>query len=241
MPNSFFKFKQFTIHQDRSGMKVTTDSCLFGAWMASKVADTTAKTMVDLGAGTGLLSLMCAQKATELIIDAIELDDEASGQAKENFEASPWSGRINNIHADVRSYSYDKSYDLIVSNPPFYQNELKPEPGQRRLAHHEGFQLTELFEITSKLLSKNGKFFFLLPYKRNHEVESLMKTHGLAANEIVLMRQSKSHEPIRVLLTGSRAKETGISDVPTEEIVIRNGDKYSDEFVELLKDYYLYL
>jgi tRNA1Val (adenine37-N6)-methyltransferase len=222
-------------------MKVTTDSCLFGAWIASKVADTAANTMLDFGTGTGLLSLMNAQKKSELSIDAIEIDDEASEQAKENFKASPWSERINNIHADIRSYSYEKTYDLIISNPPFYENELKPQPGQKRLAHHEGFQLTELFEITSKLLSKNGQFFFLLPYKRNYEVESLLKTNGLAANELVLVRQSKSHEPIRILLTGSRAEETKISDVPMREIIIRNGDKYSDEFIELLKDYYLYL
>jgi len=222
-------------------MKVTTDSCLFGAWTASKLANTTAKTMLDLGAGTGLLSLMCAQKSPELRIDAIEIDNDASAQAKESFLASPWSDRINNLHGDIRNFSFEKTYDLVISNPPFYENELKPEQGQRRLAHHEGFQLTELFAITSKLLSQNGQFFFLLPYKRNQEIESLLKTNGLAANEHLLVRQSKSHEPIRILLSGCRLAETNSLDKSASEIIIRNGDKYSDEFIELLKDYYLYL
>ncbi len=127
MANSYFQFKQFTVHQDRCAMKVTTDSCLFGSWIADKIEkeDSAISNCLDIGTGTGLLSLMVAQKNAGIKIEAIEIDNDASSQAKENIASSPFSENINVIHADVKEYVLENKYDIIISNPPFYEKELK--------------------------------------------------------------------------------------------------------------------
>src|SRR6185369_1848613 len=121
MSNSYFQFKQFTIHQDRCAMKVTTDACLFGAWVAEKVKSQKSKikNLLDIGTGTGLLSLMYSQKNSNCTIDAIEINEEAYEQAKENVAASPFAEQVHVMKGDVRTFLLDKKYDLIISNPPF--------------------------------------------------------------------------------------------------------------------------
>src|SRR5690606_34388523 len=164
MANQYFKFKQFTIHQDRTAMKVTTDGCLFGAWVADQLSARKASgNLLDIGAGTGLLSLMIAQKNSLLNIDAIEIDVEASKQAEENFSSSPWKERLSIIHDDASTHQFTKPYDYAISKPPFYENELKsPDPG-RKLAHHEGIAISSLLDVIRKNLSSKGRFFLLLP------------------------------------------------------------------------------
>src|SRR5262245_3491214 len=129
MANNYFQFKQFTIHQDRCAMKVTTDSCLFGAWVASRESAArsspgTRRRILDIGGGTGLLALMLAQR-TNAFIDSIEIDKDAFQQAEENVKASPWSDRISLYHGDAREFSFQHKYQTIICNPPFYEKELK--------------------------------------------------------------------------------------------------------------------
>src|SRR5882724_12429409 len=122
MSNHFFQFKQFTIHQDHCAMKVTTDASLFGAWAEESVRsrEPGVRNILDIGTGTGLLSLMLAQRINA-DIDAIEIDEAAAEQAIENTEASAWKERITVINADAKNYSFPKKYDCIISNPPFYE------------------------------------------------------------------------------------------------------------------------
>ena len=137
MANTYFQFRQFIIHQDRCAMKVTTDACLFGAWVANQIKNTGSEfsTALDIGTGTGLLSLMVSQK-NDLKIDTIEIEDDAFEQLKENIADSPWKDRINLFHNDVRNFIFNQQYDVIFSNPPFYENELKSDDAKRNLALH---------------------------------------------------------------------------------------------------------
>src|SRR5688500_11779251 len=121
MANQYFQFKQFSIQQDRCAMKVSTDACIQGAW--TPIADNV-KDVLDIGAGTGLLSLMLAQRNYDIRIDAVELDVEAAQQAKENVASSPWKDRVEVIQADVTQHSFTKLYDMVICNPPFFNNSL---------------------------------------------------------------------------------------------------------------------
>jgi tRNA1Val (adenine37-N6)-methyltransferase len=242
MSNSYFRFKQFIIHQDRCAMKVTTDACLFGAWAASDVRSqmSDVRRMLDVGTGTGLLSLMLAQK-NDANIDAIEIDKDAFEQAKENILASPWKERINIDHVDARNFSALGKYDIIISNPPFYENELKSPDEKRNIAHHGGLLLKDLLEIISQNLDRAGHFYLLLPPKRVTELDALLPSHGLKLIQSVWVRQSVVHDYFRVFVKGSSAQNNE-KQIPEKELSIWNEKKeYTDEFIELLKDYYLYL
>ncbi len=244
MPDTFFRFKQFTIHQDRCAMKVTTDGCLFGAWVTTEVRCqmSEVRIVLDIGTGTGLLSLMLAQKKSDLVIDAIEIDSAAAMQALENVNASPWKDRIRIINADVKTFSAVEKYDLIISNPPFYEREIKSGVEKKNLAHHsEGLTLEELISAIKRNLKPEGLFFLMLPYKRNAEVRRLFKDSRLHIVKLIFVRQSVNHDYFRMMIQG---KINGHPDEETEldEISIWNEkQEYTVEFVDLLKDYYFYL
>ncbi len=241
MANQYFKFKQFTIHQERAAMKVTTDSCLFGAWVAHQLSKRNANgNLLDIGSGTGLLSLMVAQQNPPLQIDAIEIDAEAAKQAEENITASPWKDRILIIHDDASSHSFIKTYDYILSNPPFYENELKSHDPGRKLAHHEGISISELLDIIRKNLSSEGRFFLLLPYKRVNEIIQLLRKTETRIETFVSVKQSSKHSPFRLMLKGSLGAWT--EDFVKETMTISEAPNvYTEEFAALLKDYYLKL
>ena len=241
MPNSFFQFKQFTIHQDRSAMKVTTDSCLFGAWVAEKLAKENAnnKIILDIGTGTGLLSLMVAQKIN-LHIDAVEIDPGTFQQASENISSTEGQNRIQVFNEDIRKYEAGNKYDYIICNPPFYENELQSPDKNRNLAHHSAaLTLEELLKIIKKLLSESGRFFLLLPYKRENELHKMFAKNDVHIRQKMLVKQSVSHGYFRIMIQGSFEKS---DKTEQSEIPIRDKDaQYTSEFTDLLKDYYLYL
>jgi Predicted O-methyltransferase len=244
LPNSYFQFKKFIIHQDKCAMKVTTDACLFGAWVAEEINNEKLiiNNLLDIGAGTGLLSLMFAQKKTETKIDAIEIDKDAAEQAEENAEASQWKDRIQIINADVTAFPFNKKYDLIISNSPFYENELRSASERKNTAHHsENLTLEKLLTAIKKNLSTDGNFFLLLPYKRNEEIRKLFKHHQLFISKIMLTRQSVIHDYFRVFIKG-KLKNQEKDEVQFDEMSIWDDkQQYTTEFVRLLKDYYLYL
>ncbi len=243
MANTYFKFKQFTVQHNRCAMKVTTDACLFGAWVAEEVHSSKFSVLcpkfMDIGTGTGLLSLMLAQK-NEVRIDAIEIDPSAAGQAAENVAASPWKDKISVIHHDVLQWQTSKRYECIISNPPFYENELRSEKQSKNLAHHdEGLKLAGLFRFIQDHLVDDGTFFLLLPAKRTVEAESLFINNDFHQQQKVFVQQTLKHQPFRVLIQGRRQK---VERVTERFIAIRNNNaEYTPQFVALLKDYYLHL
>ena len=234
-------------------MKVTTDACLFGAWIVNNInkekfpPDRLSRTgkinhCLDIGTGTGLLSLMVAQKFQETSIDALEIDEDTAMQAKENADALYFKNRVHIIHADARKYRFQYKYDYIISNPPFYENELKSGNLKKNTAHHsENLLVEELFPVIKNNLNAAGSFFLLMPFKRNDEIRKLTENYGLDLLQITFVKQSYYHDPFRIMIMGQL--NTG-STVLTEfdELSIWNENKqYTAEFAELLKAYYLYL
>jgi tRNA1Val (adenine37-N6)-methyltransferase len=245
MANSYFQFKQFIIYQDRCAMKVTTDACLFGAWTAEEVKrqEVTRQTsdvrrVLDIGTGTGLLSLMLAQK-TNALIDAIEIDHDAFVQANENVSDSPWKDRVKVYRADASQFEFASKYDIIISNPPFYENELKSADAKKNLAHHDGLSLQQLLKLIRENLSPHGSFFLLLPYKRSEEAEKLIDDSGLSILQKISVRQSLNHDLFRTMIQG--AHESDKEKITAEISIWDEQQQYTPVFIELLKYYYLYL
>lgn len=242
MPNTWFQFKQFTIHQDRCAMKVTTDSCLFGAWVASHLPQAQAPVSVlDIGCGTGLLSLMLAQAHANLQIDAVEIDPDAASQAAENCAASPWNDRIRVFHADIKSNipGLRSNYDIIITNPPFYENELAGNNDKKNIAHHnKNLILKDLLDIIANKIGSSGEAFILFPAKREATFINQLKNNQLNLLKLVKIQQSPAHPAFR-LFGHFQAKQAQILN---ENIIITDlQGSYSDQFNQLLKQYYLNL
>jgi tRNA1Val (adenine37-N6)-methyltransferase len=240
MANNYFRFKQFTVDQDRAAMKVCTDACLFGAYTAAAIADgkLTATNLLDIGTGTGLLSLMLAQK-TDASIDAVEIDNAAYYQAKGNFEHGPWKEKLHVFHSDISQFDSGKKYDGIISNPPFFEKDLKSSDEAKNAAkHNTRLTLQQLLDSVIKHLTDEGFFAILLPYHRmNYFIEEAEKK-GLYLSKKILVKQTPLHAWFRGILIFTRQQS-----VPAkEEISIRdNMGDYTAKFIDLLKDYYLYL
>ncbi len=238
--NSFFRFKQFVIHQDKCTMKVTTDGCLFGALCAVQVRSMKhdVRNVLDIGAGTGLLSLMLAQEC-DATIDAIEIDKTAAAQAKENIVQSPFADRINIQCADILDCYFTKNYDVIISNPPFYEKELKSDNPDKNVAHHnDGLLLKDLLQIIKNNLNLAGKFCLLLPYKRKEEAEKMIAATGLFISHTMLVRQSVNHGYFRLMICGGLIPKKTVSE---EISICKEDNNYTDKFTELLKGFYLKL
>lgn len=241
MANPYFQFKQFIIYHDRCAMKVTTDSCFFGAWVANEMQKEKLKikNVLDIGAGTGLLSLMIAQK-NKVEIDAVEIDVQASQQAKENVESSPWKKQIHIFNENILSFQPNKKYDCVISNPPFYENELASRIKEKNIAHHsEQLTIAQVISIAKNHLKENGLFFLMYPFKRKEEVERLAHKNELYLTDSIVVSQSIKHPPFRIIAKGATKK---INDSNSSSISIWNKyQQYTIEFTDLLKDYYLYL
>jgi tRNA1Val (adenine37-N6)-methyltransferase len=241
MANSYFQFKQYTVYHDRCAMKVTTDSCFFGAWTAKEIKNEKLKirNALDIGTATGLLSLMISQK-NEIEVDAVEIDKEASEQAKENVVASPWKNKIHVFNEDILYFQPHKKYDCIISNPPFYENELASEIKKKNIAHHsEQLTISQVVSFIKNHLKKNRIFFLMFPFKRKEEVERLFLQNELHLMDSVLLSQSIKHSPFRMIVKGTNKKTDFTNSISIS--IWNEHQQYTNEFIDLLKDYYLYL
>lgn len=244
MANNYFQFKQFKVQQQFCAMKVSTDACIFGAAVAKQFADTalldkTEKaSYLDIGTGTGLLSLMLAQKSTAEI-DAVEMDLAAHGQAKNNFDASHFKQRLRIFHTDILLFTTGKKYDGIVCNPPFFEGDLQSPDNQKNAAKHATtLTLKQLLKVADSLLIENGVLAILLPYHRTEEFIKEAIERQFFLKEKILLRHTSAHPYFRAILFLSKTNTAAIS----KELVIKKEDgNYTDAGTLLLQDYYLHL
>jgi len=234
---SKFTFKQFSIEQDKTAMKVGTDGVLLGSWAP---IDHNPFSILDIGAGTGIIALMLAQRTSAEQIDALEIDEEAYEQAVDNFENSPWGDRLFCFHAGLDEFieEPEDEYDLIVSNPPFYAEDYKTENDQRDLARfQDAMPFEELIEAADLLLSENGIFAVILPFKEEQKFISLAKEFELYPTKITHVKGTPKSEIKRSLLAFSR-NENQVFDI--DELIIEiDRHVYTPEYIELTKDFYL--
>ncbi|NES68544.1 MAG: methyltransferase [Okeania sp. SIO2D1] len=234
MGGNEFRFKQFTILQDRCAMKVSTDGTLLGAWVDISGAEK----ILDIGTGTGLISLMLAQRSLTQI-DAVEIDVNSSIQARENVERSPWSDRIKIYNSSIQKYteSCQKKYDLIVSNPPFFENVSKAAKKARTIARHTDFlSQTDLLQTAVQLLYDTGKLAVIYPVEQAKKFQTKARYFGLFCHKKLYVKPMQEIPTKRILMELNKNKLP-----PQEDTLIIEAKQYlyTPEFIALIKDFYL--
>ena len=220
-------------------MKVGTDGVLLGAWCS---VDNYPDSVLDIGSGTGIVSLMIAQRSDAMTIDAVEVDENAYEQTVANFEESDWGDRLYCYNATFQEFADEmaedeESYDLIVSNPPFYTDEFETKNEARNKARFtSSLSFEELIKGVAKILSLEGKFEIILPFKEEVDFIGLAKKYNLFLNKVCKVKGSPSSEIKRCLLSFSFQESTIIEDELIIEITRHN---YTEDYIKLTKDFYL--
>lgn len=229
-----FQFKQFKIEQDRCAMKVGTDSILLGSWTKTESAGK----VLDIGAGTGILSLMMAQRIPLANIDAVECEILAANQCKENCSQSPWGNRIQIFQTLIQDFSPGYLYDLIISNPPFFPDDLESLSEKRSLARQGvGLSMFDLMGEVDRFLSPKGLASLVLPYSSRLKLEEVLIRYPLFLHRICLVYPREEKEPKRILVLLGREQKT----IVEESLLIQIGgaNEYSAAYKRLTKDFYL--
>lgn len=234
-----FSFKQFTIHQDRCAMKVGTDGVLLGTWTPLFHQPFN---ILDIGAGTGLLSLILAQRSFSEQIDAVEIDADAYEQCVENFEQSTWNDRLFCYHASIDEFTEEffeaeVEYDLIISNPPFYSENYSSGNQKRDQARfQEALPFDELIECAQALLSEKGIFTVIIPYKEEENFIHLAQSVNLYPLKITRVKGTPTTEIKRSLLAFSRLEQRPSID---ELIIETERHHHTNDYIQLTKEFYL--
>jgi tRNA1Val (adenine37-N6)-methyltransferase len=264
MRNSCFYFKQFAIAQDKCAMKVGTDGILLGAW--AKLPENAQ--ILDIGTGTGLLALMLAQRSqssntfpnsrsfeismggakrrpylpfSNTFIDAVEIDHDAYQQAQKNIESSPWRDRINIDHASIQDWAIacSRQYDLIISNPPFFENAFKPSQNSRNLARHsDSLSQTDILQIASQLLKPNGHLAVIYPTDLANNFLAKAQSFNLFCDRQVQVKPTPQSPVKRILLELSPTQYAAQTTMLTIE---ESKHLYTQDYIALVKDFYLNL
>lgn len=233
-----FQFKQFSVAQDRCAMKVGTDAVLLGAWSA---LDHMPNTILDIGSGTGILALIMAQRSTAELIDALEIDADAYEQCVYNFETSDWGDRLFCYHASLEEFvgEIEDTYDLIISNPPFYTDHFKSRNEARNKARFEdALPFEELLTSVSKLLSVTGQLNVIIPFSEEINFISLAKNVDLYPIRILRVR-GQEESPVKRSLISFTFQENKIE---VSELTIEiTRHHYTHDYINLTKDFYLKL
>jgi tRNA1Val (adenine37-N6)-methyltransferase len=246
MANTYFQFKQFRVTQERGVMKVCTDACLQGAYAADYLLKHSDDfpwgngrpfRILDLGTGTGLLTLMLCQALPEAVFDAIELEKEACIQARENFLASPWKERIHLLEADIRGYHSLARYPFVLSNPPFYQQQLKsPQDAKNGAKHDTTLRHDQLLDTVVRQLGDEGLFCVMIPAGAFAQFSAQARIRGLHPVHILWVSQTPAHSPFRSIAFFSHKADKIQEDTLC---ITDEAGGYSRPFQSLLHPYYL--
>ena len=231
-----FRFKQFAVVNDKAAMRVGTDGVLLGAWCSFDGA----KRVLDVGTGTGVIALMVAQRNSTALIDAIDVDITAAEVCRMNFDASPWADRLTAIHTDLNKYQADCAYDLIVCNPPFFDNGVLPPNGARSIArHNQTLTIGQLINSAARLLSATGRLAMVTPADTDRQVRRCAVEAGLQIQRIAQVCPVEGRPPKRMLWEIGTLTMTG--EVVAETLCIENDNprRYSDRYMALCRDFYL--
>lgn len=237
MPNSTFAFKQFTIHQDLCAMKVGTDAVLLGSW----VFPNGSRQILDIGTGTGIIALMLAQK-TEAQIHAIDIDDLSVKQAVQNFETSKFHNRLSVSHTSLQDFARhsNRKFNLIVTNPPYFQASVKSSDEHRSNARHADIlPFEELIDGVIKLLDEKGKFCLILPKNEALQFRELAEKRGLHLSKLMRVKGRADKDTEKRHLMQFEFKPTEFSE---SSLTIERDERhtYTEEYKSLTKDYYLH-
>jgi len=234
--NKPFQFKQFSVKQDQCAMKIGTDGVLLGAWTS---LENNPFSILDIGAGTGILSLMLAQRSHAEIIEAIEIDDKAYEECVNNFEQSSWNDRLFCYHASLDEFTeeIDDTYDLIICNPPFYSENYKTRNKQRDLARfQDAMPFEHLLESVASLLSEAGLFSVIIPFSEEQHFITLAFQNGLFPKHKTRIKGTPSSETKRSLIAFSRTEST----IEISELIIEiSRHQYTQDYINLTQDFYL--
>ncbi|GLT18485.1 tRNA1(Val) (adenine(37)-N6)-methyltransferase [Vibrio zhanjiangensis] len=227
-----FTFKQFKVTGGYSGMPVSTDSVLLGTWCdlhrATKV--------LDIGTGTGLLALICAQRNPNCTIDAIEIDDQACSAAKTNFDNSPWHTRINLLSGDVLTFPFQSKYDAIICNPPYFDTGETSSKKQRAIARHTlTLNHQALLTKVLTLVTEEGKAWFVLPEAEGRKFIELALSIGWNLTKLCEVQSTDRKPPHRLLIQLAQI-DTGLE---SQQLIIQTNNAYTEDFIALTQDFYL--
>lgn len=231
MENFEFQFKQFGINHSNSTMKVGTDAIILGAL----VENNNPKRIMEIGAGCGIISLMLAQRF-QAKITAIEIDEKSALQAQENIETSPWASKIEVILGDIRTFNFNKKFDLIVSNPPYFQNDLRPDSSIKTLAHHaHTLTFDELCQTSYTLLTESGHLWVILRPSSFKQFSNNASNHSFYCTKQINIFPSVEH-PCKLVVSKWEKEE---SPKKTGRVNLRNIDgTYSYEYKEKTKAFH---
>lgn len=234
MSNPFFQFKQFAVWHDKCAMKVGTDGVLLGAWTSVR----NVHRILDVGTGTGLVALMLAQRSLpDTNIVALEIDEAAAEQARENICRSPWENRIEVLQKDFKQFDSLDKFDVIVSNPPYFVNALGCPDQQRNAArHNDALTYEDLLQGVAKLLSREGIFTIVIPTDVSERVKEIGTMSGLYAVRQLNVVTKPGGSPKRTLISFSFTKQVCLVEEMLTELARH---KYSEEYIALTKEYYL--
>jgi tRNA1Val (adenine37-N6)-methyltransferase len=230
-----FQFKQFSVEDERSSMRVGTDSVLLGSWIK---AGNFSK-ILDIGTGCGVIALMMAQKCNA-IITALDIDEDSVSQASDNFQKSPWKSRMKALHSTFQDFSHSNhdKFDLIISNPPYFTGSLKPHLKSRSIArHNDQLNPHDLLKGVTRILSPTGKFFLILPAEVAISFQELAKEYNLYLFSQLQVKSKPGTKPKRIAMEFSFSVPVVVI---SEEIIIRNEDNsFTEACRGLTKDFYL--